>query len=373
MTGKELQKEIDREAQALNDANRDSNLKEMAVKITKMGPEVHAAYVKNKNNSGAETKMAAGGSSAGNTPGIKKIPLLRGVSRGNEEAAVGGPKDPRMKRTDPPRFVKTFAEVHYGAGEVESDSDAEEQEFNKAEAEKVQINLPSEAYAVPYADVADIIMPVLLGDDQDESGCGSDDDIMITIDAEAEELAREEDEAVDQARIKEISRELEESSREAGLLTLPPIASILPVRGTGRIGNPMAATPGGRSVPGGPTTPGGTSVPGDPYTPGGTSVPGGSSTPVSTSVPGHPLTLVGASAPRIRPTPGGASAPGGLCIHGDTPVSGDSISSKGTSAIRKTIGGASAPGGFIAPMTTPVPGCSSAPGGVARRGVPWPL
>jgi len=47
-TGKELQKEIDREAKALDDANRDSNLKEMAVKITKMGPEVHAAYVKDK-------------------------------------------------------------------------------------------------------------------------------------------------------------------------------------------------------------------------------------------------------------------------------------------------------------------------------------
>jgi len=50
MTGKELQKDIDREAQALNVANRDSNLKEMAVKISKMGPEVHAAYVRDKND-----------------------------------------------------------------------------------------------------------------------------------------------------------------------------------------------------------------------------------------------------------------------------------------------------------------------------------
>jgi len=64
-----LQKKIDREAQALNDANKDSNLKEMAVKITKMGPEIHAAYVKDKKNSRSE-EVAAGGSSAGNTPGI---------------------------------------------------------------------------------------------------------------------------------------------------------------------------------------------------------------------------------------------------------------------------------------------------------------
>jgi len=135
--------------------------------------------------------------------------------------------------------------------------------------------------------VADIIMPILLGDDQDRSG--SEDDMMITIDAKAMELARKkEEEAAGEARIKEISRELEESSREAGLLPLPPIASILPVRGKGRLENTAATTPGG------------------------TSVPGGSSTPVSTSVPGHPLTPVGASAPRIRSTPGGASAPGVL-------------------------------------------------------------
>jgi len=59
LTGKEPQREIEREAQALIDANRDSNLKEMAVKITKMGPEIHAAYIRDKRDLGIET--AAGG------------------------------------------------------------------------------------------------------------------------------------------------------------------------------------------------------------------------------------------------------------------------------------------------------------------------
>jgi len=211
----------------------------MAVKITKMGPEVHGAYVKDRKNTGAgtevATEVAAGGSSAGNTSGIKKIPLLKNMSRGSEEAAVEGPTDPRVKRTDPPEFVQTFAEVHYDPADVESDDRAEEEEFIKAEAERVRINFPSEAYAVPYADLADIIMPILLGDD-DESGCRSEDDVMITIDAEAEELAIEEEDAAGQARIKEIKRELEESSKDAGLLSLPPIASILPNRGKGRVG-----------------------------------------------------------------------------------------------------------------------------------------
>jgi len=188
-------------------------LKDMAVKITKMGPEVHAAYVRDKKCS--ETEVAAGRSSAGNTPGIKRIPLMRDLDQGQEEGVAESPKDPRLNRGDTPKFVQTFAEVHYDAADVESDSAEEEEEFNRAEAERVQINLPSEAYAVPYADVADIIMPILLGDDQDESGCGSEDDIMITIDAEAEELAREEEEAAGQGRIKEIKKELEESSKEA--------------------------------------------------------------------------------------------------------------------------------------------------------------
>jgi len=96
-------------------------------------------------------------------------------------------------------------------------------------------------------------MPILLGHDQD--GSESEDDIMITIDAEAEELARkEEKEVAGEARIKEISRKLEESNREAGLHTLLPIASILPVRGKGRLGNTAATTPGGTSVPRGSST-----------------------------------------------------------------------------------------------------------------------
>jgi len=93
ITGKELQRKIDREAQALNDANGDSNLKEMAVKITKMGPEVHAAYVKDKKCS--ETEVAAGGSRAGNIPGIKRIPLLREYvqrKRGGGDRGLQGPK-----------------------------------------------------------------------------------------------------------------------------------------------------------------------------------------------------------------------------------------------------------------------------------------
>jgi len=71
-----------------------------------------------------------------------------------------GPTDPRVRPTEPPGFVQTFAEVHYDPADVESDEGAEEDEFNKAEAERVQLNFPSEAYAVRYADVADIIMPI---------------------------------------------------------------------------------------------------------------------------------------------------------------------------------------------------------------------
>jgi len=144
MTGKELQKEIDREAQALNDSNKDSNLKEMAVKVTKMGPEIHAAYVKNKKSS-VSKEVAAGESSARNTPGIKKIPLLRDMSKGNEMVAVGVCKDPTLNRTETPKFIQTFAEVHYDAANVESDSAEEKEEFNRVKAERVQINLPSEA------------------------------------------------------------------------------------------------------------------------------------------------------------------------------------------------------------------------------------
>jgi len=229
MTGKDLQNEIDREAQALNDANRDSNLNEMAVKITKMGPEVHAAYVKDKKES-TSGEATAGGSSAGNTLGGRKIPLLRDVGQEKEDIVAGSCQDPRVNKGDIPKVVQTLAEVHYDAGDVESDSAGEEEEFNRVEVERVQINLPSEAYA--------------------SRGCESEDDIMININAEAEELAREEEETEGQSRIKEISRELEESSREAGLLPLPPIASIVPSRGKGGVGNTKAATPGGTSVPG---------------------------------------------------------------------------------------------------------------------------
>jgi len=261
----------------------------MAVKITKMGPEVHAAYVKDKRD--LENLAAEEGSSAENTPGVRQIPLQRYVIPRNKEGVSEGPKNPRVNRDDTTKIVQVLAEVHYDAKDVESDSAEEEEEFNRAEADKIQINLPSEAYAVPYADVAHIIMPILLGDD--ESGCESGNDLMININAEAEELAREEEEAEGQARIKEISRELEESSREAGLLPFPPIASILPSRGKGLVVNTTATTPGGTPVPGGS------------FTPGGTSVPGGASTPVSTPMPDPPLTPVGASAPRIRSTPGG--------------------------------------------------------------------
>jgi len=104
MTGKELQKAINKEARALKDANRNSNLKEMAVKIIKMGPEIHADYVKDKKNSGSE-EVAAGGSSVGNTPVIKKIPLLRDMSKGKWEVATEVCKDPRLNQGDIPKFI----------------------------------------------------------------------------------------------------------------------------------------------------------------------------------------------------------------------------------------------------------------------------
>jgi len=67
----------------------------LAVKITKMGPEVHAAYFKDKKSSGPED-VAAGGSSAGNTPAVKKIRLLKNTPRGKEEVEVDVCKDPRL-------------------------------------------------------------------------------------------------------------------------------------------------------------------------------------------------------------------------------------------------------------------------------------
>jgi len=86
LTGKELRKEIDRETQALNDANRDANLKEMAVQITKMGPQLHAAYIRDKRD--LENEAAAGGSSAGNTPAVRKIPLQRDGVPGKAEGGL---------------------------------------------------------------------------------------------------------------------------------------------------------------------------------------------------------------------------------------------------------------------------------------------
>jgi len=219
----------------------------MAVKINKMGPELHAAYVRNKRN--LENEAAAGGSSAGNTQAVKKIPLQKDAVPGSQEGGAENPKDPRVHRGDTPKFAQTFAEVHYDPADVESD-EAEEEEFNRAEAERIQINLPDEAYAVPYANVAHIILPILLAGDPDGSGYGSEDDIIITIDAKEEQQARVEDEALEHRRIREIKRDLEESSKEAGLFLLPPIASILPSWGKGQVGN-IATTPGGTSVPDG--------------------------------------------------------------------------------------------------------------------------
>jgi len=60
-----------------------------------MGPEVHAAYLKDKTNSGSE-EIAAGGSSAGNTPGRKKIPLLRDLDQGKKEGVAENSEDPRL-------------------------------------------------------------------------------------------------------------------------------------------------------------------------------------------------------------------------------------------------------------------------------------
>jgi len=111
-------------------------------------------------------------------------------------------RDPRLNKTETPKFVQTFAEVHYDEKDVEPDSsEGEEEEFDKTEGKIVQINLPAEAYAVRYKDVEEIIMPVMIGDDQDDDKSG--DDRLVTIDAEAEELARrKEEEAAGEARIK---------------------------------------------------------------------------------------------------------------------------------------------------------------------------
>jgi len=117
LTGKELQKEIDREAQALNDANRDANLKKMAVKVSKMGSEVHAAYVKDKRD--LENLAADGGSTAGHTPAVKRIPLLRSTVLGKEEGIAGSSKDPRTNRGDAPKIEQVLAEVHYDPKDVE--------------------------------------------------------------------------------------------------------------------------------------------------------------------------------------------------------------------------------------------------------------
>jgi len=224
----------------------------MAVKINKMGPEVHAAYVKDKRD--LENLAADVKSSAGNTPGVKKIPLKRDVVLGKEEGGAGGSKDPRITRGDTPKVEQILVEVRYDPKDVESDSAEEMEEFQRAEAERVQINLPEEAYAVPYADVAHIILPILLGGYPEGSGYESEEDLMIIIDTEAEEQTRVEEEAIEHQRIKETNKDLEESSKKAGLFSLPPIASILPCRGKGRLGA-ITTTPGGTSVPDGSSTP----------------------------------------------------------------------------------------------------------------------
>jgi len=46
MSGKELEKEIGSETKTLNDMNKEAFMKQIALKLLKMGPEVHAAYVK---------------------------------------------------------------------------------------------------------------------------------------------------------------------------------------------------------------------------------------------------------------------------------------------------------------------------------------
>jgi len=179
-----------------------------------------------------------------------------------------------------------------------------------------------------------------LAGDPEGSGYESEDDLMIIIDTEAEEQARVEEEIIEHQRIKEIKRDLEESSKKAGFFSLPPIASILPSRGKGRLGA-VTTTPGGTSVPEGSSTPRNIPLPGGPFTPGSTFVPGHPFAPVGasaprihlslgdTSVSEDSVSLKGASAPKIHSTPGGASAPGGLRTPGGTSVSQDSVVPKG--------------------------------------------
>jgi len=78
----------------------------LAVKITQMGPEVHAAYVKEKRTSTARDENRAGDSSAGNMPGImKRIPLLRDMTVGKEERVADVNRDPRLNKQ---RFLNSY-------------------------------------------------------------------------------------------------------------------------------------------------------------------------------------------------------------------------------------------------------------------------
>jgi len=66
--GKELEKAIDSEAGALNKLNKEVNMKQMAVKLMKMGSEVHAAYVAEKQDSQTAVDENGGGERVRKSP-----------------------------------------------------------------------------------------------------------------------------------------------------------------------------------------------------------------------------------------------------------------------------------------------------------------
>jgi len=308
--GKDLERKIDSETGTLNKFNKEANMKQMAVKLMKMGPEVHATYVAEKQgrravNENSEETI----SKSPKETVVGTIVETKDVLMAKKTETTASIWDPRLKRAEIPQSVKALEGKLDWGGSVKGDSSEEDDDFRVAEKEAVQLSFPKELVLAQYRDAEEITVPVLIPPTSDNDL----DDMMIIIDKGVEEAEI----------IQEIKTEVKESIRKAGLMEPPSIEFLQSAKEKGRVSG-GGETPTHRVVP----------------------TLGGASAPKSAPAPGS------ASAPKSAPTPGGASAPGSALFPGRAP------------ALRRTptLGGTSVPrskgvqGGMSVPVDTPAHG-----------------
>jgi len=134
--GKNLEKEIDSETGALNMLNKEANMKQMAVKLMKMGPEVNA-HVAEKQGQATVKKRSPKETVVGTILETKDVLVAK------EWAAIASSRDPRLKRAEIPQPLKDLEGAERG-GSVEGDFSGEDDDYGVTEKEAVQLSFPNE-------------------------------------------------------------------------------------------------------------------------------------------------------------------------------------------------------------------------------------